>query len=356
MSTTKMNTQHTTQSIEDFLDVFGGRASMEGYNPEKKVQIAEENREFVWPQNMQEELIISIFRGFAIPLMVICDDQLMDGGNRATTLMLWRQNKFTVKFGEWEGNYDAMVQHPTLAGRWNRCVIPMTLISNATKEERSQIYENYNKGIVLTFGQRLYNRKSCMLVATALQLIGRGTSDFEFKELLSNVWQSKWRKTKTLTEVGFAYEVIVSSMFGPQYYHTKFHLHLDKILKTDAIDLANLKFMCEVIQLADPENAIDKKKKASLFRKFIGAMIYDFHSGEVSRENFTEKWTLFYRKAYVNLTSEQLKSIIDVKTDRGDNLSRVRRLSINVSTYLDGTLLDTRSQDEDSELDDDDVE
>jgi hypothetical protein len=145
-------------------------------------------------------------------------------------------------------------------------------------------------------------------------------------------------------------------MFGPQYYHTKFHLHLDKILKTDAIDLANLKFMCEVIQLADPENAIDKKKKASLFRKFIGAMIYDFHSGEVSRENFTEKWTLFYRKAYVNLTSEQLKSIIDVKTDRGDNLSRVRRLSINVSTYLDGTLLDTRSQDEDSELDDDDVE
>jgi hypothetical protein len=229
----------------------------------------------------------------------------------------------------------------------------MTLIHNATKEERSQIYENYNKGIVLSFGQRLLNRSRCRLVATALQILGRGDSEFELKELLSNVWQSKWRKTKTLTELGFAYQVLVSSMFGPEYFHTKFHLHLEKILKTEDINLTTLKFMCEVIQLADPENAIDKKKKASLFKKFIGAMIYDFHSGEISRENFAEKWTLFYRKAYVNLTSEQLKSIIDVKTDRGDNLSRVRRLSINVSTYLDGTLLELLKQ-EDSEDSEDD--
>jgi hypothetical protein len=350
---TRMITRHTTQSIEDFLDDFAGRVGMEGFNPEKKVHVAEENRDFVWPQKMQEELIISIFQGFAIPLMVICDDQLMDGGNRATSLMLWRQNKFTVKFGDWEGNYDAMVQHPTLAGRWNRCVIPMTLIHNATKEERSQIYENYNKGIVLSFGQRLLNRSRCKSVATALQMLGRGTSEFELKELLSNVWQSKWRKTKTLTELGFAYQVLISSMFGPEYFHTKFHLHLDKILKTEVIDLANLKFICEVIQSADTENAIDKKKKASLFKKFIGAMIYDFHSGEISRENFAEKWTLFYRKAYLNLTNDQLKTIIDVKTDRGDNLSRVRRLSINVSTYLDGTLLEMLKQ-EDSDDDDDD--
>jgi hypothetical protein len=350
---TRMTTQHTTQSIEDFLDNFAGRVDMEGFNSERKIHIAEENRDFVWPQRMQEELIISIFQGFAIPLMVICDDQLMDGGNRATSLMLWKQNKFTLKFGDWQGNYDAMVQHPTLAARWNRCVIPMTLINNATKEERSQIYENYNKGIVLSFGQRLLNRKQCKLVETALKMIGRGDSVFELKELLSNVWQSKWRKTKTLTELGFAYQILVSSMFGPAYCHNKFHSHLDKILKTDIIDLANLKYICEVIQSADPENHIDKKKKAMIFKKFISAMIYDFHSGEISRERFVEKWTTFYNKAYVNITKDQLKSIVDVKTDRGDNLSRVRRLSNNVSTYLDGTLLEMLKQ-EDSDDDDDD--
>ena len=351
---TRMITRHTTQSIEDFLDDFAGRIGMEGFNPDNRIHIAEENREFVWPQKMQEELIISIFEGFAIPLMVICDDQLMDGGNRATSLMLWRQNKFTVKFGDWQGNYDAMVQHPILAGRWNRCVIPMTLIHNATKEERSQIYENYNKGIILSFGQRLLNRKQCKLVEAALKMLGRGDSEFELKELLSNVWQSKWRKTKTLTELGLAYQILVSSMFGPAYCHTKFHAHLDKILHTETVDLTNLKFICEVIQGADVENAVDKKKKALIFKKFISAMIYDFHSGDISRESFVEKWTSFYRKAYMNITSDHLKTILDVKTDRGDNVSRVRRLSINVSTYLDGTLLETRRQDDDDDDDEDD--
>lgn len=351
---TRMITRHTTQSIEDFLDDFAGRAGMEGFNSDRRIHIAEENREFVWPQSMQQGLIVSIFDGFAIPLMVICDDQLMDGGNRATSLMLWRQNKFTVKFGEWEGNYDAMVQHPILAGRWNRCVIPMTLIHNATKEERSQIYENYNKGIVLSFGQRLLNRSRCKPVETALRMLGRGDSDFELKELLSNVWQSKWRKTKTLTELGLAYQIIISSMFGPAYFHTKFHSHLDKILHTETVDLTNLKFICEVIRDADVENAIDKKKKAMIFKKFIGAIIYDLHSGEISRESFRDKWTVFYRKAYLNITSEQLKTIIDVKTDRGDNLSRVRRLSLNVSTYLDGTLLETLSHEDDDDDDEDD--
>ncbi len=354
MATTRMTTQHTVSSIEDYLNEFAGRIDMAGYDANKRIHVAEENRDFVWPKDMWEDLIKAIFAGFSIPLMVICNDQLMDGGNRSTVLMLWRQNKFTVKFNDWEGNYDAMISNPELAGRWHRCMIPLTITTNATREERSQIYENYNKGIVLTTGQSLHNRKYRPLVKVAYALIGR-EGRFPFADTVHQVWKKQWKKTKSLNELAFAYQIISASIFGPHDFHTTFQRHLDRLMTTDEsqIDLSNLQFICEVIQSSDPENAVDPKRKANVFKSFIGAMIYDVHT--TTREKFTEKWREFCRRAYTTLTKEEFKALKDVGTSRATNQSRIQRLSLNVARLLDGTNVVVQPVVEnDSDSDDDD--
>ncbi len=350
---TRMITSHTTRSIEDYLDDFAGRRDMEGYDETKRIKIAEENREFVWPEEMWVELIKSIFAGYTIPLMVICDNQLMDGGNRSTVLMLWRQNKFTVKFHDWEGNYDAMISKPALAARWNRCVIPLTIITDAKPEERSQIYENYNKGIVLSTGQRLYNRKYQPLAEITTAMIGRG-GDFPFADLVHHVWKKNWKKTKKLNELAFAYQVIVGSIYGPNHFHQTFERHLDKLMsvKHHEIDLSKLKFICDTVFTADPDNAVAPKKKEHVFKKFIGAMIYDVHT--ISKEAFAEKWCEFCKRAYTTLSPEQFKMLVDVGTSRATNESRIQRLSINVSELLKGGIVqDDVQNDSDSDSDSD---
>ena len=347
-----MRINHTTSAIEHFLNDFAGRQDMPGYDENKPITIAEENRDFVWNHEMWVGFILSIFNGFPIPNIVICDNKIMDGGNRSTVLKMWRQNVFTVKFGDWEGNYDAMT--PAIAASWNRCSIPMTIIANATREQRSQIYENYNKGKILTCGQLLWNRSTRPIVETALSLIGRSQA-FPFADLVHNVWRRKWKKTKSLNELATAFSIVAGSMFGPASFHTQFHMHLTHILNVtaDQIDLSNLRFICETIQPTDPQNHINPKKKTDVFKKFIGAMIYDIHV--LQRDVFAEKWRLFFSQAYTTITKEDLKTLIDVGTHRANNHSRIQRLSQKVDTFLAGNVIvdGVNRVDYDSEDDDD---
>lgn len=338
-----MRTAHTTKSIEDYLNDFAGRTPDEdGYDAAKPVKIAEENRDFVWDEDRQIKFIVSILSGFPVPQMVICDNLVMDGGNRSTVLMKWRLNKYSVKVDDWEGNYSAMT--PLLAGRWNRCAIPMTIITGATKKERSQIYENYNSGVVMTTGSLLWNRKYLPLAEVAIAMIGQG-GQFPFADLIHQVWRRSWKKTKTRNEIAFAYSIVVASMLGPDFFHTKFHYHLDRLLNTqaDKIDLSNLHFICGVVRSADPDDRVAPKKKEHVFKKFIGAMIYDVHI--LGKEQFEEKWRVFCIHAYTIINPQEMKEIIDVGTARATNQSRIQCLARKVDEFNAGTLRDEGGSD-----------
>lgn len=330
-----MRVSHTTESIEDFLASFAGREGKVGYDETKPIKIAEENRDFVWDEKMCNDFIASIYRGYSVPLMVICDDRILDGGNRSTVLMMWKHNEFEVKVGEWKGRYRDMT--PDLIAKWNRCLIPMTKITGASSDERCQIYENYNKGKILTFGHRLKNRKTLPLVKKTYALLGWG-GVFPFADLLHRAWKRSWRKTKTLNQLGFAYSVIVASMLGPDWFHTKFEQHLPRMQQTreEDIDLSNLRFICGVTISADPDDRVSPKRKEHVFKKFIGAMIYDVWT--MQREAFAEKWKTFAEDAYTTLTQKQLSEIIDVGTARASNQSRIQCLSQNVTDYLAGVV------------------
>jgi hypothetical protein len=346
---TRMNIYHTPRPIEGFLADFAGRETMSGYDATRPIKIAEENRDFVWSEEMCKDLIKSIFAGYPIPQMVICDNLLMDGGNRSTALKMWRQNEFTVRVGEWEGNYDAMTRE--LSARWNQCMIPMTIITNATEEERSNVFENYNKGIVLNFAQKIWNRKYKPLAKAACDLVYGG--EFPFRDLISHVWKRTWNKTKTRSELALAYQVVVGSMFGWEYCSTKFSgAAVRRLMETpaDQIDHSNLRQICEVFRLADPEGKVAPKQRAWVFKNFIIAAIHDFHN---ERESFVPKWREFLILAYATSRPE-LKKLKEVGTARANNLTRIGALARNISEYVAGTIVDGAAFDEEDDEEDDD--
>jgi hypothetical protein len=173
----------------------------------------------------------------------------------------------------------------------------------------------------------------------ATALIGWG-GDFPFADLIHQVWRSTWKKTKSKDSLAFAYSILAGSMFGKDFFHTKFSLHMETMQKTraDQIDLTNLLFICTTLQSVDPDQRVRPKIKEQVFKKFIGAMIFDIHSPEMSRTEFQEKWRAFCTKAYTVMTSAEMKQVIDVGTARATNDSRIQRLSKNAADYLANTL------------------
>jgi hypothetical protein len=349
---TRMTTSHTTQSAEDYLGDFAGRLEMPGWDETKPNKVADENREFVWPPEMWEALIQSIFAGYTVPQITICDNLIMDGGNRSVVLMKFRRGEFTVRFEGWEGTYATMP--PALIARWHSCVIPLTIIRNATREERSQIYENLNKGIKLTPGQLLKNRQYHPLARVAYFLLGRAVDGLvtpqmrEVRNLICVVFKTTFNATKQLNEVAHMYKVVAASQFGPEHYHTSFARHLSKLMTiTDGeINLSNLEFILRTIRSVDPDGNIPEKKKAAVFKDFCGGMIYDVHH---HRDTFAAKWTNFVRAAYDAIPHAQLKSLKDVGNARAQALPHTRRLSEKVDMFLRGDFWDNTETDTDED-------
>jgi hypothetical protein len=335
-----MTTSHTTQSVEDYLNDFAGRPEMPGWDETKPNKVADENRDFVWPPEMWEALIQSIFAGFTIPLITICDNLIMDGGNRSVVLMKFRRGEFTVRFEGWEGTYATMT--PPLLARWHSCMIPLTIVRNAELHERSQIYENLNRGVRLTTGQLLKNRKYRPLARLAYILLGRRVEGAiprrhqELRRLIVAAWRAVFKTTPKLGEVATMYQIVVASQFGPDFFHTLFPRHFEKLMNVEDgdIDVSNLEFILRVVSAVDTEG-VTAKKKADIFKRFIGAMIYDVHH---RRAGFEEKWTSFLPDAYESITDEQLKALVDVGVARANNLTRVQQLSDNVDRFLRGEL------------------
>jgi hypothetical protein len=358
MANTNMRVNQTTSPLDDYLDQFAGREHMQGYDPTKRIRIAEYQRDFVWSIDMCRMFVESILRGFPVPLIVICNDEIMDGGNRSTALMLFRNNRFQVTVNDWTGNYTELLTNPVLWGRWSRCQIPTTVVTNATDDEKATIYENYNRGVTLKLGQLLEARSYRPLVDMAAAMIGRGrTTVFPFPSLIQKVWQRTWSTSTTRRELAFAFQIITASIFGTAHFHTQFTEHFRTITNTEErdIDLNRLHTICQVIEEADPQDIVPRRRKKMCFEKFVGAMIHDIHADDYEFERFRTKWVRLFEQAYTRLETYQITAIAEnIGTARANNRLRFAAISQNVSGFLDNMRIDNAGyyEDDDEESDD----
>jgi hypothetical protein len=352
-----MRTEYSTTDPESFLAGFAGRAGEPGYDQTRDNDIAECNRDFVWSEEMQRGLIESILSGFPIPTFTLCNKKVIDAGQRSTTLWRFRNDALTIEFDGFSGKFSQMVaERPDLVRMWDRCKISLMTVSDATQDEMSKLYEILNKHVPLTHGQLLKNRSHFPLVAMALAMLGRGSTVFPLLSILQNVWKSKVKSSKPLNEVTFTFQVLVASLFGTSYYHTNFFNHLLLITSKTTHDIANnmgnLRTILNTISNVDPQNLVARDKKADCFKRFIGAMIYDFHSKNFTSQQYEAKWSRFFRAAYDVLTKDELKGLVEVGTKRAHYSSRMQGISENVDNYLKGVPIpqkDTDNTDESSE-------
>jgi hypothetical protein len=346
---------YTTMTVPDYLTKFSGRLGIghdDIYDRMKPIKIAESNRDYVWCKviGLQEDFIRTILTKDAVPTFLICNNKVIDAGNRSTLLWLFHNNKIMVD----DMTFNDLPRE--LFGNWSGCPMPFTIIEGATQEEMDEYYEKFNKGVVLTFGQKLENRASYPLIAMANSMIGRG-GNFPFSDLYRRVFQQAWKKTDGRSELAFAFQVLVASTFGRTKFNTKFTEHIDLIKNTtaDKIDLSNLRMLCEIIDSADPNRTAPKPKKRAAFKKFIPAMIYDAGGG-MPVDVLSAKWSQFFSDAYTTLTKEQLKSLVDVGTARAKTFGRIGAVSVKVQEYLDTRIVPIADDDvvENDDEDDDD--
>ena len=334
-----METIYITLPLLQFLTRFAGRKNTVGYDESRMYHIAECNRDFVWTPEYQEGLIKSVLTNAPIPTIAICNNQIVDGGNRSTTLHQFVHNQFKVTLGGVEYDYDGVRANAELNNKWLSCQVNLMVTSNANNDQFADLYENLNKGVSLTHGQKLVNRDHYPLVLMALTMIGR-TGVFPLAALLSRVWKDTFNTTKTRSEVTLAFQIIASALFGPDNFHTKFYKHIELIQSTTVQHInekmGNLSRILTMIDNVDPDNKILRKTKADIFKRFIGGIIYDYHN--MGAVDFQTKWNQFLRIAYTELSPKQLKKLVDVGTLRAKAESRIKGLSDNVREYLAGNL------------------
>lgn len=297
---------YTTTSVPDFLANFAGRRDIghaEFYHPERRYRIAECNRDYVWPlqPGLAEDFIRCILAKDAVPAILICNGELIDAGNRATTLWLFANDVISVdgcKFSELPR---------TLYGNWCGCTMPVTIIENATEDEKAGYYEKYNKGIVLTLGQKLENRKNRPLIAMSMRMIGWADEAFPLKELQDQVWTPRFTKTKGRGEIAFAYRILVSSMLGMRHFHSNFAEHSQVFMGDERPDLVHLEAIYRMLVSVDPEGVVPQRIKKSAFKTFIGAILFDLH--RMSYADLCVKWQEMFGRTYHRLTASELTSI-----------------------------------------------
>jgi hypothetical protein len=333
-----MKSRLTQISLDDLVSGFTGREGMSNYDETKPIKLYELNRDFVWHIEMQQRLIESILQGYPISPLTTCNGFIVDGGNRTTTLWRFKNNEFKVNISDIEYDYSDISNNRNLSRMWDKCQVPVVEITDANSDQISNIYENLNMAVKLSIGQLLENRKHIPLVDGALSIINRSknNSQYPYREVTNRVWNSKFGKSKGRTEIAFAFQLLVGTMYGPENFHTSFNRHVEFALKDEKQpNFRKLGSMLEMLDEVDPNNTIPRAKKSICFRKFAGAIVYDMY--KMASVDYKKKWQTFFKDAYTELNNKQLKDLCDTKTSRANNDLRLKALSENVQSFLNGT-------------------
>jgi hypothetical protein len=344
------NVAYTQLSVSEFVDNFTGRRGMPGFDDMKRYKIAECNRDFVWSPALREGFVRSMLNGEPLPALVLCNNELIDGGNRATTMWMYHNNKFKVD----EMKYEDLTYEQQAV--WRQCTMPVTMIEGATNDEKADYYEKFNQGIVLTFGQKLENRKNRPVVAASFSLIGHPAFNVSpLQHLIRKVWSSRIGNSKARSEVTFAYKIITASILGSAYMYPTWATASVYVAETDDVDLDHLSeiltFLCNV----DPDGHVDPKRKKLCFEKFVGAVIHDSWMRRdhhlLTQQQLVQKWQRLFRDAYDVLTPHHIKALCSYKPVgvAAGSHNRIEAISQNVSAYLAGTFRFNVNIEEDEE-------
>lgn len=269
-----------------------------------RLVIPDHQREFVWSLRQQQRLVETVRRGKPIPsiLLRVLEDAnetttLEDGHQRLKTMYRYRNNEFAV----------GGVKFETLSEEEQRKILDYDVITvtytGATDEEAREIFNDFQNGRPLTFGERLIASQSPIVQFAIRQLLTPGEGYYE--RLVTLFGAGRTPKARRGADMAIVFALCTGLAFGIDYLSRKWgdaEVNLPKAIDEAALH-ARLEWYISIWERVHEIAPITTKARRNEYwnlGNFGGYIAYTIsihgtpeanaYNLPVSRDELTELW------------------------------------------------------------------
>ena len=281
-----------------------------------KLRIPMHQRGNAWNREHEISLIDTIYRGLPISSITLSSVDLSgnnvhfieDGKQRLNTLEKFFANKIDLD-GAYYISLPKEVQEEFLNYK-----IPILIYSNATEEERIEIFDRLQNGILLSYGERFHSiRFLSPMVSFTCEILLNTTALLQPK--IEKVWGKRILEdesgrgdgTKRYKVMREAVCIVSACLWTTEYYSENYDILREKLRKPLSDEQKNkairlLTKLIEIYELAidsifpNHEVAVKGKKLTDSFwapKNFSGYILYSLWEFPSKWDALTAKWVTF---------------------------------------------------------------
>ena len=313
------------------------------------VTVPDYQRDYVWKNDKQKNLIDTVFSGYPIPAILVTQDHMnrysiQDGQQRLETFFRFYNGQIQDKDG---------LSFAGLSDEKKRAFlnykIPIIDITGASRDDESTIYDRLNQGMALSHGEKFHNRRSTLIVGLTERLLM--TNNVGLHALATSVF-GDYLATSDLRHKNLenAVAYVAGAALGSSYITTsydKLASNLDGIRLADGTLLPideglverRLRTLLEIYRAADEVQPTAAKMKKAQWKigRYSGFILHSIiinDSDPESLDHVKETWIEFLRRDRLNGTG----FLITLRMIRGGNitLDRLNKSYVNFERMMQG--------------------
>jgi hypothetical protein len=323
-----LSTETIQTTISQLNRDFAGRIRDKDYVESKLLHIHRRNRAFVWNDEMQNNLLDSILKGYYIPPIICCSRivngverrEVMEGGNRMSTIRRILNGNVRELTSDERQRVEAFG-------------IALVVMRNLTAFHQRKMFRRLNKNVKVSDGQ-LYamSIEDSPLVKEANDLLCEDT--YPLRELITRHFFDTRNSDndKGKSNLANAVALVSGSINGVHYITKSYNIQDEKIDSQKPINrgvvVQNLGLVLQTFSLADQYCALTDRRKARgqwNVGYLLGVILYDILTNPCESRTIQEKWA-----RYIQAVREGKEGAEEaVKMDGAQNLTASRYLKIS---------------------------
>lgn len=323
---------------------FAGRTNDPHYDDTKPYRNHRRNRAFVWSDEMQENLLDSMLKGYAIP-PIYCNRrieggreiyEIMEGGNRVTTLRrilsgkirtLTEEEKFKVQTYQFQ----------------------IVAYNDLTVVEQRIMFQRLNKNVKVRDGQ-LYamSEEDSPLVMEATEMLT--LNEYPHRHRITAVFgdTTKGDNSAGKDVLANAVAIVCGAVHGVEHITKSFARNTAQVDDQTLIDRVKVERMLDkiltVYERADAHRRLEgktKRRKQMTIGGSLGAMMYDFLLAEDGNDaDITDKWVKW--NIAIRDNTPGAEDAIELPGSKNIDPTHLKRKSYKVGVFVDTGVVMTK--------------
>lgn len=330
-----LSTETIQTTVSQLNRDFAGRYGSDGYDESKFLHIHRRNRAFVWNDEMQQNLLDSILKGYYIPPIICCSRivngaerrEIMEGGNRMTTFRRILNNEIRQLTNEERQRVEAYG-------------IALVVMRNLTAQHQRKMFRRLNKNIKVSDGQ-LYAMSidDSPLVKEAHSFLY--DDNYPLRELITrHFFDTRIADNAGQTNLANAVALVSGALHGVDYITKSYNVQDSKVECQDQIDrekvIQTLGLVLETYTIADqytPETDRRKLRGQWSVGRWNGAILFDLKTNIGQARQIQEKWARYISR--VRQGMENAEEAVKITGAQNLTATRYKRISEKVRIYME---------------------